>query len=74
MIQSVSTVPRLQVSEQIEERQRSGELTSQQVEEFRDFLAQIDRELLSHRTLTNNESTAAFWDGLEADRKSGVVN
>src|SRR5436305_1629927 len=39
----------LSVSPRIEERLREGELTLQQVDDFRDFLAEVDRELLRHR-------------------------
>ena len=35
----------------IEERLRQGELTAQQVDDFRDFLAEVDRELLQHRII-----------------------
>ena len=44
--------PRLHVSERIEDRRRRGELTPKQVEDFRRFLADVDRDLLRHRVIT----------------------
>jgi pyrroloquinoline quinone (PQQ) biosynthesis protein C len=51
------------VSSRVLERQQQGELTEQQVEEFRDFLAQVDRELMHHRVITDNQYTRWFQKG-----------
>jgi hypothetical protein len=53
----------LTVSGRIEERLRRGELTQEQVDDFRDFLAEVDRELLHHRIITNNQYTRWFQQG-----------
>jgi hypothetical protein len=57
----------LAVSERIEERLRNGELTRAQVDDFRDFLAEVDRELLNHRVITSNEYTRWFQKGEATD-------
>jgi hypothetical protein len=51
------------VSPRIEERLRTGELTSTQVDAFRDFLERVDRDLLHHRIITDNAYTHWFRDG-----------
>jgi hypothetical protein len=53
----------LTISPRIEERLRQGELTPEQVDDFRDFLAEVDRELLHHRVITNNDYTRWFQHG-----------
>jgi pyrroloquinoline quinone (PQQ) biosynthesis protein C len=53
----------LTVSSRVLERQQQGELTEQQVEEFRGFLAQVDRELMHHRVITDNQYTRWFQKG-----------
>jgi len=53
----------LRISPRIEERLNHGELTLAQVEDFRDFLETVDRELLHHRIITNNEYTRWFQNG-----------
>jgi hypothetical protein len=58
---------RLQVSARIEDRLHAGELSPQQVEEFRDFLAEVDRELLGHRIITHNVYTQWFQRGEATD-------
>jgi hypothetical protein len=68
MSQVLTATPgKLQVSERIEGRLRDGELTSQQVDEFRDFLADVDRELLSHRIIRSNPYTRWFQRGEASD-------
>jgi len=57
----------LRVSERIEERLNNGELTLAQVEDFREFLAAVDRDLLQHRIITNNEYTRWFQKGNVSD-------
>src|SRR5438445_1185278 len=47
MAQVLTSAPGgLAVSERVEERLRSGELTQAQVDDFREFLAEVDRVLL----------------------------
>jgi hypothetical protein len=59
--------PSLSVSKRILERYHQGELTLQQVEEFQAFLNEVDRELLSHRIITNNQYTHWFQAGQATD-------
>jgi hypothetical protein len=55
------------VSPRIEERLRRGQLSEAQVDEFRDFLDRVDRDLLHHRIITDNAYTRWFRDGLASD-------
>jgi hypothetical protein len=55
------------VSPRIEERQRRGELTEEQVEAFREFLDRVERDLLHHRIITDNAYTRWFRDGQATD-------
>jgi hypothetical protein len=57
----------LALSERIEERRRSGELSPLQVEEFKDFLADVDRDLLHHRIILDNPYTRWFQHGEATD-------
>jgi hypothetical protein len=57
----------LHVSSRIEERLRDGELTQRQVDDFRDFLAEVDRDLLRHRVITDNVYTRWFQKGEATD-------
>lgn len=57
----------LQLSERIAERQRLGELTREQVDNFRDFLAEVEREFLEHRIITDNQYTRWFQHGEATD-------
>ncbi len=57
------------LSPRIEERRSRGELTSQQVHAFQDFLVEVDRDLLHHRIITDNAYTRWFRDGLATDRE-----
>src|SRR6266545_6110403 len=59
----------LSVSPRIEERLRRGELTPQQVEDFRAFLADVDRDLLHHRIITDNRYTHWFQSGEATDEE-----
>jgi hypothetical protein len=59
----------VQVSPRIEERQRQGDLTEQQVDDFRAFLAQVDRDLLHHRIITDNRYTRWFQQGKASDEE-----
>src|SRR5690349_9370396 len=58
---------RVRISPRIEERLRQGELTPGQVEEFRDFLEQVDREFFHHRVITDNAYTRWFAKGEATD-------
>lgn len=51
------------VSSRILERLDQGELTQQQVDDFQDFLNQVDREFLQHRIITKNAYTHWFQAG-----------
>jgi len=53
----------LTVSSRIDERLRKWDLTAEQVEDFRDFLAQVDRDLMRHRIISTNEYTHWFQKG-----------
>src|SRR5690242_14668108 len=57
----------LTISPRIEERLARGELTEEQVKGFRDFLADVDRELLHHRIITENAYTRWFQRGEATD-------
>jgi hypothetical protein len=57
----------LSVSANVEARLRDGELTPQQVEDFRDFLAEVDRDLMHHRVITDNAYTRWFQKGEATD-------
>lgn len=61
--------PTLQVSSRIEQKQASGELTAQQVDDFREFLAEVDRELLQHRIIKDNHYTRWFQNGEATDQE-----
>ena len=67
MAQTLSAHAKLQVSPRIEQRLRDGELTARQVDEFRDFLDEVDRELLLHRVITTNPYTRWFQKGEASD-------
>jgi hypothetical protein len=55
------------VSARVHERLRRGQLTEQQVEDFQDFLQQVDRDLLHHRIITDNAYTRWFRAGRATD-------
>jgi len=56
-------------SSRIEERLRQGELTQEQVDDFQDFLAEVDREFFQHRIITNNAYTRWFREGTATDEE-----
>lgn len=60
---------RLTISSRIEERLHRDELTQEQVDNFHDFLTQVDREFLQHRIITNNAYTRWFRDGTVTDEE-----
>jgi hypothetical protein len=57
----------LVLSPRIEERLRRGELTHRQVEEFQDFLHDVDRDLLHHPIVVDNAYTRWFREGRATD-------
>jgi pyrroloquinoline quinone (PQQ) biosynthesis protein C len=59
----------LTISSRIEERLHRGELTQEQVDNFRNFLTEVDREFLQHRIITNNAYTRWFRDGTATDEQ-----
>src|SRR3954467_3694052 len=63
---SLVTHHELGISERIEDRLRRDELTQKQVDDFQSFLAEVDRDLLHHRIITDNAYTRWFQQG-EAD-------
>jgi len=64
---TVSHVDHFGVSERVEGRLARGELTHEQVEGFREFLEDVDRELLHHRIILANAYTAWFRGGEASD-------
>jgi hypothetical protein len=58
-----ATGGRLAVSSRIEQRLSRGELTGAQVERYCGFLSEVDRELLQHRIIRDNEYTRWFQHG-----------
>ncbi len=70
MAQVLTSAPgSLAVSERVEERLRSGELTQAQVDDFRDFLAEVDRDLLNHRIIKDNAYTRWLQKGEATDQE-----
>jgi hypothetical protein len=62
-----TTADTLVLSPRVEERLSRGELTPAQVDAFQAFLADVDRELLHHRIITDNAYTHWFQRGLATD-------
>ena len=62
-----TTLQKDMISPRVLDRLRRGQLTEQQVEDFRDFLDQVDRELFHHRIITDNAYTRWFRDGQATD-------
>lgn len=70
MTQVFATSPgSLTISSRIEKRLRQGELTQNQVDDFQDFLAEVDRQFLQHRIITNNTYTCWFREGKATDEE-----
>lgn len=57
------------VSPRIQSRLAQGELTPQQVDDFQDFLNQVDRDFLQHRIITDNAYTRWFCEGIATDEE-----
>jgi hypothetical protein len=67
-VSSVAMPERLvSVSPRIEERLRRGELTEEQVSDFRQFLGDVDTDLLHHPIITDNAYTRWFREGQATD-------
>lgn len=64
---STATSDLMAVSPRIEERLRRGELSEVQVEDFKAFLNEVDRDLLHHRIITDNAYTRWFRRGEATD-------
>ncbi len=58
-----TTSSNLTISTRIWERLGRGELTQKQVEDFKNFLVEVDRDLLHHRIITDNRYTQWFRQG-----------
>src|SRR4029079_18032987 len=58
---------RLVVSDRIEKRLNTGELTRARVDEYRKFLDVAERELMNHRVVRDNKYTRWFHQGLATD-------
>ncbi|MFQ4146640.1 hypothetical protein [Chlorogloeopsis sp. ULAP02] len=65
----IKALSSLTISSRIEERLHRGELTQAQVDDFRDFLAEVEREFLQHRIITNNTYTRWFREGTATDEE-----
>lgn len=65
----VLTTPstRLSISDRIWKRLDQGELMQQQVDDFQDFLHQVERDFLQHPIITNNAYTRWFQAGNATD-------
>lgn len=59
----MSTMHLTAISPRVEERLGRGELTQEQVDSFRAFLDDVERDLLHHRIITDNSYTRWFRDG-----------
>ncbi|HEY9601983.1 MAG TPA: hypothetical protein V6C85_10260 [Allocoleopsis sp.] len=59
----------LTISSRIQERLHRGELTQEQVDDFQDFLTEVDREFLQHRIITTNAYTHWFSEGKATDEE-----
>jgi hypothetical protein len=63
----IPTPLHLVISLRIQNRLQQGELTQQQVDDFQDFLSQVDRDFLHHRIITDNTYTRWFQTGNATD-------
>lgn len=62
-----TTSSNLTISTGIRERLERGELTQKQVEDFKNFLVEVDRDLFHHRIITHNRYTEWFSQGKATD-------
>jgi pyrroloquinoline quinone (PQQ) biosynthesis protein C len=63
----VLTTPHLDLSPRIQARWQQGELTQQQIDDFQNFLAEVDREFLQHPIIQHNAYTHWFGQGVATD-------
>ena len=64
-----TTQDSLTISSRIKERLHRGELTTQQVKDFQNFLTEVDQRLLHHDIIMNNNYTRWFAQGQARDRE-----
>jgi pyrroloquinoline quinone (PQQ) biosynthesis protein C len=57
----------LTISSRIQERLRQGTLTQKQIDDFQEFLKDVERKLLHHRIIRNNAYTQWFQKGIATD-------
>ena len=62
-----TTSSNLTISKRIRERLERGELTQKQVQDFKNFLIEVDRRLLHHPIILNNRYTRWFSQGKATD-------
>jgi len=66
---TASHLDHMELSERVQERLACGELTSSQVDEFRDFLSQVDRDIFRHPVVISNAYTRWFRHGEAIDQE-----
>lgn len=59
----------LSISDRIQERLHQGKLTQQQVDDFQDFLQQVECDFLRHPIITDNAYTRWFQAGKATDEQ-----
>lgn len=68
---STTTMPshstKLAVSERVTARITTGELNNEQVDKYRKFLAEVERDLMQHRIILDNPYTRWFQRGAVSD-------
>lgn len=69
MSQVATPASRLTISPRMEERLRQGKLTQEQANDFHNFLAEVDGELLQHRIITSNAYSRWFRNGTATDQE-----
>jgi hypothetical protein len=67
LIENVAPSHPLRISSRIQERLQQGELTRSQVEDFENFLSQVDHQFLQHRIIVSNTYTRWFQTGVPTD-------
>lgn len=69
MTQVATPASSLTISSRIEERLHQGKLTQKQVNDFHDFLAEVNGALFQHRIITSNAYTRWFSNGTATDEE-----
>lgn len=59
----------LSISSRIDERLKAGDLSSKQVKDFKEFLDQVNRDIMKHRIITNNAYTNWFQKGEVSEKE-----